>query len=144
MDAIKFLIKEHNHVRRVLKDINKKSRTEAAKKKIFKGLCKELVVHETMEQKVWYPNFKTNPKLNKTVKHLVTEEKTAAKAIKAFKKIKTQEKWEEKFAEFKTDVEHHAHEEETKLFPKVKKVLDKDELAEIGKKLRKFKLAHLK
>jgi hemerythrin superfamily protein len=142
MDAIKFILREHNKIRRTFKDINKKSRRIPTKKKMLKELCNYLVVHETMEQKKWYPHFKKNSQLNAVVKHLLTEEKKAAKVIKTFKKPLSDERWEEKFLAFKKDVEHHASEEEKKLFPKVRKFFDAEELDEIGKVLRKFKIAH--
>jgi hemerythrin superfamily protein len=83
--------------------------------------------------------LKKNEKLDETVKHLITEEKTAAKEIKEFKGIDQEDKWEEKFLKFKKAVEQHAHEEETKLFPKVEKILNEDELEEIGTEMREFK-----
>jgi len=139
MDAIKFLLKEHNKVRRIFKDINKKSRRDLTKRKIFKELCHDLIVHETMEQKKWYPTLKKNKDLKDTIKHLLSEEKKAAKTIKTFKNIKSPEEWNKKFFEFKNDVEHHASEEEEKLFPKVKKLFDEAELKKLGKEMYQFK-----
>jgi hemerythrin superfamily protein len=142
MDAIKFLLKEHNKVRRIFKDINKSSRRDLTKRKMFKKLCNDLVVHEAMEQKKWYPTLKKNNNLKETIKHLLSEEKKAAKAIKSFKKIRSQEEWNNKFLEFKNDVEHHASEEEKKLFPKVKKYFDEVELKKLGKEMHQFKKYH--
>ena len=92
-----------------------------------------------MEQKIWYPHFKKSKKIKSEVKHLLSEEKHAEKEIKKFKIIKTEEEWNEKFSKFKKAVEQHADEEEHKLFPNVKVILNKDELQEIGKQMRKFK-----
>src|SRR5437899_742586 len=90
MDAIKFLLKEHNKIRKTFTKIKKKSR-EVTQKKIFDLLCKDLVRHEKMEQKIWYPYLKKHTHLKNKIKHLLKEEKTAAKAIKEFKKIKNSE-----------------------------------------------------
>jgi hemerythrin superfamily protein len=147
MDAIAFLLKEHNKVRRTFAKIKKGSYREETKIKKFKDLCRELVVHETMEHKVWYPHFKNNPKVKNVVKHLLSEEKTAGKEIKSFKKFKPAD-WEKKFpkvfAKLKKAAEHHASNEETKLFPKVKKLLDKEVRKQIGKKMQSYKKQHLK
>lgn len=140
MNAITFLIKEHNKFRRILSGINKKKHRYTTKKRIFADFCKDLITHEKIEQKIWYPHFKHNKKLKKEVRHLLSEEKHAAKAIKKLKAIKTQEAWEENFVKFKKAVEHHAHEEESKLFPNVKEILDKLELDKIGTAMRKFKI----
>lgn len=140
MNAIDFLIKEHNKVRKTFAEISKGIHRDITKKEMFNELCQELIRHETMEQEIWYPNLKKNEKLRDIIKHLISEEKTAAKTIKEFGKIKIQKEWEEKFLKFKKDVEHHANEEEDKLFPKVEKLLDAAELKRIGKELYEFKL----
>ena len=141
MDAIKFLLKEHNKIRKTFTKIKSKSR-ETTKHKMFDFLCKDLVRHEKMEQKIWYPYLKKNTPLKNKIKHLLKEEKTAAKVIKEFKKIKNPEKWEKKFLAFKKDVSHHANEEETKLFPKVKKSLENSELKLIGEQFHAYKNKH--
>jgi len=139
MNAITFLKKEHDKVRKLLKAITKKSHRYETKKKMFKTLCTDLLRHESMEQKVWYPNFKKSRKIKTEVKHLLSEEKHAEKVIRKFKVIKTEEEWDKLFSKFKKAVEHHAHEEEHKLFPNVKEILDEEELKVIGGEMRKFK-----
>lgn len=140
MNAIDFLINEHNKVRKILADIDDESHKEETKHKMFNDLCIELIRHETMEQTVWYPYLKKDEKLVKEIGHLLSEEKHAAKAIESFQKNLTDKEWEKKFHQFKKDVLHHANEEETELFPRVKKVLDEKRLEEIGKDMREFKL----
>ena len=139
MNAIDFLIKEHNKVRQVLADISDGSHRDTTKRKLFESLSHDLIRHETMEETVWYPRFKNDEKLDVRVKHLISEEKIAEKAIKKFDNIKTQQEWEKMFVKFKRDVEHHADEEEKKLFPNVRKILDENKLEEIGKQMREFK-----
>lgn len=139
MNAIQFLIKEHDHVRRILGEIEDDSHRDKTKRKMFDELCDDLLRHETMEHKVWYPHFNKNEKIDDTVRHLLSEEQHAEKAINQFKRIKNQAEWDEKFQQFKKDVEHHASEEEEKLFPKVKTILSEKELEMIGKKMWAFK-----
>ena len=92
-----------------------------------------------MEQKVWYPALRKNKDLRDTIKHLLAEEKSAAKAIKEFKNTGLDLMWKLRFYKFKHDVAHHAKEEEQALFPKVRKLLNKSELSKLGSKMRKFK-----
>lgn len=139
MDAINFLIKEHDRVRKMLADIAGDSHRDGTKHKLFDDLAQDLIRHETMEQKIWYPHFKNHERIDDEVKHLVKEEDDAAKAIKKLENIASQKEWEEKFAKFKKDVEHHADEEEEKLFPRVREILSEAKLEEIGKKMFEFK-----
>jgi len=139
MNAIKFLLKEHDHVRKMFAEIAGGSHRYETQKKMFGVLCKELTVHEKMEQAEWYPCFKDNGKLKTIVEHLISEEKNAENTIKQFKKITSQENWETEFLKFKTDVDHHAAEEEKKLFPEVKKIIGDEKLESIGKKMLTFK-----
>jgi hemerythrin superfamily protein len=138
MDAISYLRHEHSKFRRMLAAISKTSQ-EKSKKTKFKAFCRDLIKHETMEQKIWYPVLRQYPELRETIKHLLSEEKSAAKAIKSFNKVSFDFMWNLRFAKFKHDVDHHAKEEEQELFPKVRKLLDKKTLNTLGTKMRKFK-----
>lgn len=138
MDAISYLKNEHSKFRRTLAAISKASQ-EKTKKTKFNALCKDLIKHETMEEKVWYPVLRKYPELRKIIKHLISEEKSAAKSIKNFKKVSFEFMWDLRFYKFRHDVDHHAKEEEQELFPKVKKLLSKSELNALGVEMRKFK-----
>ena len=140
MNAIDFLIKEHNRVRALMADISDPSHQFDTQRKRFELLSQELLRHETMEHTIWYPYFKNE--LPDTVKHLVSEEKSAEKAIHKIDALKTQEAWEENFQKFMDDVEHHAKEEENELFPEVQKILSEQELENIGLKMHAYKKAH--
>ena len=139
MNAIDFLVKEHNHVRKILAEISDDSHLIETKRKMFQSLCDDLIRHESMEHEVWYPHFKNDTRLNETVRHLLTEEKSAEKAIKQFDNINAPKQWEIKFSKLKHDVEQHAQEEEQELFPEIKKLLSDDELEQIGIEMFHFK-----
>lgn len=140
MDAIEFLIKEHNKVRAMMADITDESHQFTTQKKRFAHLAQELIRHEKMEHEVWYPHFKSD--VPETVKHLLKEEKGAEKEIKKIEELKTEEAWTIHFSKFKQDVEHHAQEEEKELFPEVRKLLSKEQLLEIGASMVAFKKEH--
>lgn len=138
MDAIHYLRQEHSKFRKTLKQI-KTIKDESKKQKKFNVFCKDLIRHEIMEQKKWYPILRKDQQLNYIIKHLLTEEKSAADAIKKFKKIGYGLMWKLRFYKFSHDVDHHAREEEQELFPKVRKKFTKTELIALGIKMRKFK-----
>jgi hemerythrin superfamily protein len=137
MNAIEFLIKEHNQVRSMLADIAKESHPFDTQKKRFELVAQDLIRHENMEHEIWYPHFK-NEMPNK-VQHLLKEEKSAEKEIKKIEELKTEAAWKEHFVKFKQAVEHHAQEEEQKLFPEVKKILSEKQLLEIGASMNIYK-----
>jgi len=139
MDAIVLLRQEHSRFRKTLKAISNVTNL-ATKKKKFEAFCQDLLRHEKMEEKVWYPALrKLDPELRDIIAHLVDEEKSAAKAMQKFKKTGFGLMWKLRFYKFKHDVDHHAREEETDLFPKVRRLLTKTELNQLGIKMRKFK-----
>lgn len=138
MNAISYLKSEHNKFRRTLAAISKISTIQAKKTK-FNAFCQELIRHETMEQKIFYPVLRKKPELRDIIKHLLSEEKSAAQAIKKFKKVHFNFMWDLRYYKFKHDVDHHAKEEEKELFPKVQKLFSKAELTNLGTKMRKFK-----
>lgn len=138
MDAISYLRQEHSKFRKELKEINNVSNDKIKLSK-FNSLCKDLIRHETMEQKVWYPTLRKHPELQDIIEHLISEEKSAAETIKKFKKSHIGFIWKLRFLKFKHDINHHAKEEEQGLFPKARRLLTKTELNALGVKMRKFK-----
>lgn len=138
MNAIQLILNHHARIRKFLVQLSK-SKTPSSMRSIFNRMAAYLISHETMEQKVWYPFLKKNAQLKTTINHLVVEEKTAAKSIAKIKKLKSNDTLEEKLMELKTAVSHHAKEEETKLLPKAKKLIDDSELKKVGKKMAEFK-----
>lgn len=138
MNAIEFLIYEHDKMRKKLSEINNNSHNFETRRKMFDGLCQDLMIHERVEEEKWYPHFKN--KLSSRVKHLINEEQHVAKEINNFSAIHDEKVWHDKYVKFKKAVEHHADEEEIKLFSEVNKLLTETQLDEIGKELREYKI----
>jgi hemerythrin superfamily protein len=141
MDAIEFLLNEHAKFRALLNEIEHNS-DEESKKQLFSDLCQDLTRHEKMEQEVWYPHFRDSDQLDDTVKHLIKEEEEAEEEIEDLDGDLSKEEWNKKFSQFKTDVQHHAKEEEEKLFPQVRRILDDAQLEQIGQQMQEFKLSN--
>ena len=144
MHAVDFLLKEHATVRATFKEISNDSHRYETKRKMFDELCENLKCHEKMEQTKWYPHLQKNPELKKIIDHLLEEEKKASEAISDFKHITDEAEWEKKFSTFHKDVDHHANEEEEKLFPKVKDFFEEKQLEEWGLAMHQFKIECLK
>lgn len=140
MNAIDIILQDHDHIRHMFSEVNKKldSNIDECRAK-FAQLKDFIIKHETMEQKVWYPELEKHDNLKPIIAHLKKEEKKAGMEIKKLDKIKDNKEWAAKVKKLEKAVEHHAHEEESKLLPKVKKDLDRQTLEEIGGKLKNFK-----
>lgn len=138
MDAIDILLVDHRRFRVTFAAISTGKMSDQARVKMFFRLLYDLKMHETMEQKEWYPHILK--KDNLMLKHLLREEKEAAKAVAAFYRMRPLTvRWWQKFNAFKHDVLHHAHDEETKLFPTVRKHFPKAYLTELGQYMLAFK-----
>jgi len=142
MDAITFILNEHKKIRKNFAAITKINLSISAKKRRFVTLSKFLDTHEKMEEKIWYPALKKNSKLRVTIKLLIAEEKKAAQVIKKMKATKDNEIWNETLSKLKKAVSNHAKDEETKLFPKVEKLIEEEDLIALGKKLKAFRSKH--
>lgn len=140
MGAVEIILKDHQHIRQMIAAIDKNldSNIEASRSG-FKELKDFLVKHETMEQKAWYPELKKNKDLDRIIGDLIKEEDAAGKAIKKIEATSNQSDWVTEVRTFFKAVEQHAKDEETKLFPKVREVMDKTSLEKLGKKLSDYK-----
>ncbi len=143
MDALMLLTADHNRVRGLFTKFedahesdNISEMTEAAIK-----ILTELDVHAEIEEQVFYPAVAdANEEIRETVSEGVEEHhvvKTLAAEIEQL--TPGDEQWVAKMMVLIENVEHHAHEEETELFPEVRKVMDSDARVELGERLEALK-----
>jgi hemerythrin superfamily protein len=142
-NAIEIILDDHKKVKSTIANLEKNLHSNVAKARdIFKELKTLLENHEAMEEKTWYPELEKNDDLKNIISKLKEEEETAGKEIKEIDGITDDKEWVAKVQKLIKDVKAHAHDEETKLFPKVKKEFDKAKLNEIGEKMQEFKNEH--
>jgi iron-sulfur cluster repair protein YtfE (RIC family) len=140
MNAIDLILSEHKRIKHLLSISYEMAKGMPSKRKtIITNLGKELVLHETMEQKIWYPYLDVSA-YKKTITHLKKEEKSASKAINKLKKMNANsDAWIKGLKKLKDDVLHHAKDEESKLLPKVKENISPKLLKLIGDEMQAFK-----
>jgi hemerythrin superfamily protein len=135
MDAINLLKSQHRKVERLF------SKIEAAKgahdkEKLFGELADSLAGHATIEEHQFYPAVRakrTEDILLESLEEHLGIKRVLADLLKIDAKDET---FEAKLTVLKEQVEHHVGEEEKDLFPKVRKLLDKDELEALGEKMQ--------
>jgi hemerythrin superfamily protein len=113
-----------------------KAKGTAAKQKLFEQVADSLAVHAAIEEHQFYPTVKAKRTedilLESLEEHLgIKRVITDLLATRA-----DDETFDAKMKVLKEQVEHHAGEEETDLFPKVRKILSAEELEALGQEMK--------
>jgi len=143
MDALSLLKEDHKKVKALFKQIEE---TEDPKKRkaLFDTLMSELLVHERIEEEIFYPAVDERAKTKKIeeiiIESYVEHDFVNTIAADVLKTKPDEESWPAKVKVMKENVEHHAiEEEEEKLFPKVRALFSADELEELGQEMLELK-----
>jgi hemerythrin-like domain-containing protein len=145
-DAIALLQKDHARVRKLLAQLVE-SRTDSAwrqREQLLKAIEQELKVHTRIEEEIFYPAFRDAAGKKKDEKRLyfeaVEEHHVVDLALPELKKSKTDsEEFAAKAKVLKDLIEHHVKEEEKEMFPRAKKLMDREELLKLGERLARAK-----
>ena len=133
MDALELLKKDH---RRVKELFEKCQGTEDKKdlKRLFRDIKSELELHTRLEETIFYPAMEEHEELQDMVLESLEEHKQVKTILKDLSKLaSTSERFKPKLKVLMDDVVHHAEEEEEgKMFPKIREVIDDSELDELG------------
>jgi hemerythrin superfamily protein len=142
-NAIEIILHDHNHIRKMIAQLDKSLDSNIAQSRsIFEKLKDFLIKHESMEQEIWYPELEKHDTLKDIIGKLKKEEQEASDEIKKLDGITDDKEWVSKVKKLNKEVAHHANEEETKLFPKVRKILNETSLEQIGEKIKEYKNKH--
>lgn len=146
MNAVKLLVEDHNKVRGLFKKVEAAD-SQSEKRALFKQIKQELEIHTHIEETVFYPKVREKEGLEDIVKEGIQEHHQVDVLIREITNlVDGSDVFEPKLKVLIEDVEHHAEEEESEMFPDVEKQFSKSELEELGKKLeeekQKFKKAH--
>ncbi|HUJ26657.1 MAG TPA: hemerythrin domain-containing protein [Myxococcales bacterium] len=135
MDAITLLKQQHDEVEEAFE---KFEGARGRKRSIFEKIADDLAVHAAIEEKHFYPASKsreTEPLLRESVEEHLSVKRLIADAMAC---EPGDPQFDAKVAVLKEQVLEHAREEEKELFPKVKKLLSRDELAQLGETMEEM------
>lgn len=134
MNAIDLLLSQHRAVEKLFSKIEKAS-SASAKADLFEEIADSLAVHAAIEEHHFYPAVKA--KRTEDILLEALEEHLGIKRVIAdlLKVEPSDETFDAKIKVLKEQVEHHVEEEETDLFPKVRKLFDADQLEGIGQEM---------
>jgi hemerythrin superfamily protein len=127
MSAIDLLESQHREVEKLFSQIEKAKDNEK-KTELFNEIADKLAVHAAIEEHHFYPAVKakrTEDILLEALEEHVTIKRTLADLMKIDADDET---FDAKVKVLKEEIEHHVKEEESDLFPKVKKLIAEADL----------------
>jgi len=144
MDALELLKQDHEKVSELLE--RGQEADPKQRKQIFKKIKSELETHARIEETIFYPAMEEHEELKDMVLESLEEHKQMKTVLRELAKLSpNSERFKPKFKVLKDNVEHHAvEEEEGKMFPKVRKIIDKSELEQLGEELEAAKHKRLR
>ena len=145
MNALELLKKDHNTVKELFKKAEGNN-NEKQQKQLFEQIKAELETHTHIEETVFYPAVEKIDELKDMVLESLEEHKQVKTLLREMENLSNDsEKFEPKLKVLMENVEHHAvEEEEGKMFPKLRKFMNNEELEQLGQQLEAAKKKELR
>lgn len=141
MNALTLLKTDHRKMRTLLDQLE--STTERGiktREELFAQIKGELMVHEAIEEEIFYPELKAHPKAKDIVLEGFQEHHVVDLLMGELEALPVDdETWGAKALVMKENVEHHMEEEEGDMFTKAEQVFDPAELADLGQRMAERK-----
>ena len=143
MDAIELLTSDHNEVRGLFdqfkqaKEADDMDRMRQLQKEIFS----ELETHTRIEEDVFYPAVREleDEDLTETVAEGIQEHHVVKVLMREIEDVSGEETFASKMTVLIENVEHHADEEESEMFPDLREKMGEPRLQELGAELEAAK-----
>ncbi len=145
MDALQLLKTDHKKVKELFEKAEG-SKNDKQRKQIFEQIKTELETHAHIEETVFYPAIAKNAELKDMVLESLEEHKQVKTLLREMENLAADsEKFEPKLKVLMENIEHHAvEEEEEKMFPKIRKLMDAAALEQLGQDLEAAKTKDLR
>jgi hemerythrin-like domain-containing protein len=143
MDAIKLLKDDHKKMKKIMEELDSTTeRGVMTREELFSKMQNELSVHERIEEEIFYPALIEHPKAKEIVLEGFEEHHAVDVLVDELQDVPfSDERWGAKFTVIKENVEHHIEEEEGDMFPKARRLLEDDELEELGRRMEERRSA---
>ena len=141
-DACDLLDADHKAVKALLKEYasltESRSRSTAKKRQLADQICKELTVHATIEEEIFYPAVRKAIKDNALLNEATVEHASAKELIAQIKGMDpADEMFDAKVTVLGEYIDHHVKEERTAMFAKARAT--KLDLASLAEQLKQRK-----
>jgi hemerythrin superfamily protein len=135
MDAVSLLKSDHAEVKSMFREFE---RGGADKHGLYVKIRDALKLHTMIEEEIFYPACEA--KMRDLISEARQEHKTVDVLLVELGKIQAEDvRFDEMMREVITNVEHHAGEEETEMFPRAQEMLGMDELNRLGEQMQQRK-----
>jgi hypothetical protein len=140
-DPIALLEADHRRFEDLLKlGEGTTERAMTRRRQILEALTSELNVHEAIEEKILYPALKPHAEARDIVLEGYQEHHVADVLVKELHACaRDDERWGAKFKVLKESLEHHIEEEEGNMFRTARAVISREELNDLGARMKKLK-----
>jgi len=143
-DAIALLKEDHEKVRELLGELEETtSKATSRRQSLLKSIEQELKIHTKIEEEIFYPAFRdasSKEDDKKLYYEALEEHHVVDMVLPEIKKIDAgSDEFAAKAKVLKDLVEHHAEEEETEMFPRARKLMDREELLQLGQQIAQAK-----
>ena len=141
MDAIALLKQDHDKVKELLEKLESTTeRGEKTRTELFATIKGEMVVHEIIEEEIFYPELKGHTKAKDIVLEGYEEHHVVDLLMSELEAMDvTDESWGAKALVMKENIEHHIEEEEGEMFETARSVFDEAELNDLGARMAERK-----
>ena len=137
MDAITLLKHDHDKLKKLLAELETTTeRGVKTRSELFATIKGELMVHETIEEEIFYPELKAHPKAKDIVLEGFEEHHVVDVLMGELESLDvSDETWGAKAIVMKENIEHHIEEEEGEMFKIARRVFEAEELDELGSRM---------
>jgi hemerythrin superfamily protein len=138
-DAVGLIKADHREVEKLFREFEKAGdRAYKTKQQLVEQIIKELEVHATVEEEIYYPAVEAKAK--KDGKELVAEAVEEHHVVKVLLgelagMSSEDDAFDAKVTVLMENVRHHVEEEEEEMLPQSEDVLGKEELARLGEQM---------
>ena len=143
MNAITLLESEHDTMRKLLNELETTTeRGIKTRQELFATIKGELTLHEVIEEEIFYPELKSHPKAKDIVLEGYQEHHVVDLLMSELEELDvSDETWGAKAKVMKENVEHHMEEEEGDMFKQARRVFDRAELDELGRRMEERRIS---
>lgn len=137
-DPMELLKQDHEMVKQLFSSISQVNDADEDLENTFDQIRSALEIHAMIEEEIFYPAVAQaqSKQAKEEVQEAQREHTQVKKILGQMENLEPEdENWEMKLKELQQDVEHHVREEEGELFPEARKVLQQDELTQLGEQL---------